>query len=262
MTYQALNYEVSECIATITLNRPDQLNAMNRRMMEEIIDAVGLVHLDASVRVAVITGAGRAFMAGADLKEYARQTREEFIGFQTLGRQIYAAIEGCSKPVIAAVNGHAFGGGLEIALACDMMVAAEGAKMGLPEILLNLIPGGGGTQRLPRKLGSNLATELLLSGRTVTAEELHARGLVNHLYPRDTFAVDARAFAATFADKSPEALQILKPLIQLAAGPANPAHQSIENEALSRFYQSDAGQQKIREFLEKSEARAKEKAGR
>lgn len=262
MDYQYITYEVSDGIATLTFNRPDQLNAMNRRMMEEIIAVLDQVQIDEAVRVVLITGAGRAFMAGADIKEYARQSREEFIGFQTLGRQIYAGIEGCCKPIIAAVNGHAFGGGLEIALACDMMVAAEGTKMGLPEILLNLIPGGGGTQRLPRKLGPNLAAELLLSGRTVTAEELHARGLVNQLYSRESFAPDARAFAATFADKSPEALRVLKPLIQLASGAANPAHQAIENEALSRFYQSEAGQSKIREFLEKSEARAKEKAVR
>ena len=258
--YTTLTFEDKNGIAVVTFNRPDQLNAMNRRMMEEIIDAVNRIHLSDTVRVGVLTGAGRAFMAGADIKEYARQTREEFISFQTLGRQLYAALEGNEKPIIAAINGHAFGGGLEIALACDMIVAAEGAKMGLPEILLNLIPGGGGTQRLPRKLGPTLAAELVLSGRTATAEELHARGLINHLYPRERFHEATLAFAATFADKSPEALQILKQLVQLAHGPTNPAHQAIENEALARFYQSKPGQAKIREFLDKSEARAREKA--
>jgi len=259
MNYETITYELSEGIATVTFNRPAQLNAMNRRMMEEIIHAVQRFDMDPEVRVAILTGSGKAFMAGADIKEYAQQTDAEFESFQTLGRGLYTALEANTKPVVAAINGYAFGGGLEIALACDMIVAAEAAKMGLPEILLNLIPGGGGTQRLPRKLGINRANELLMSGRTVTAEEMQDWGCINHIYPRDNFATDARNFAAEFADKSPEALRILKQLSQIAAGAFNPAAQAIENEALSRFYRSDGGQAQIQSFYQKSLQRERER---
>lgn len=251
-----LIYDVSEGIATITFNRPDQLNAMNRRLMEELIHAIQRLDGDPEARVGLLTGAGRAFMAGADLKEYASQTDAEFDSFQILGRGLYASLEANRKPVIAAVNGHALGGGLEIALACDLMVAAEGAKLGLPEILLHLIPGGGGTQRLPRKLGQTRANELLLTGRLATAEEMHAWGVVNHVYPRETFAAEARAFAATLADKSPEALGILKQLTQLAAGAFNPAAQALENEALARLHRTPEARSKLAEFVAASEARA------
>jgi enoyl-CoA hydratase/carnithine racemase len=260
MNYQHLLYETVEGITTIFFNRPDQLNAMNRRMMEEIIHAVQRLDTDPDARVGLLTGSGKAFMAGADIKEYARQSEAEFESFQALGRNLYAALEANTKPVIAAVNGYAFGGGLEIALACDMMVAAEGAKMGLPEILLHLIPGGGGTQRLPRKLGLNRANEMLMSGCTVTAEAMQAWGCINHIYPRDTFTEETRAFAATFADKSPEALRVLKQLSQVATGPFNPSAQALENEALGRFYRSEAGQSKIQQFYQQSLERAKAKA--
>jgi enoyl-CoA hydratase/carnithine racemase len=255
MTYLHLDYAVSGGIATITFNRPDQLNAMNRRLMEELIAAVTRLDGDPEARVGVLTGAGRAFMAGADLKEYARQTEEAFESFQILGRGLYAALEGNRKPVIAALNGHALGGGLEIALACDLIVAAAGAKLGLPEILLDLIPGGGGTQRLPRKLGLTRANELLFTGRLATAEEMHAWGVVNHVYPRETFAADAHAFAATIADKAPAALRVLKQLTQLAAGAFDPAAQALENEALGRFYQTPGARAKLEGFLAQSEAR-------
>ena len=256
MNYQHLDYAVSEGIATITFHRPDQLNAMNRRLMEELIHAVQRLDGDPAARVGVLTGAGRAFMAGADLKEYASQSDAEFDSFQILGRSLYAALEGNRKPVVAAVNGHALGGGLEIALACDLIVAAEGAKLGLPEILLHLIPGGGGTQRLPRKLGQTRANELLLTGRLATAAEMHAWGVVNHVYARETFAQEVRSFAATLADKSSQALAIIKQLTQLAAGAFNPAAQAIENEALARFHRTPEARAKLAEFVAASEARA------
>jgi len=254
MSYEHILFSIKDRIAWLTFNRPDQLNAMNARMMDEIIDALGQVNVADSnmVRVCVITGAGKAFMAGADIKEYARQTREQFEAFQTKGRSLYAAIEGNAKPVIAAINGYAFGGGFEIALACDMIVAAENAKMGLPEILLNLIPGGGGTQRLPKKIGINLANELLMTGRTATAEEMHHHGLINHLYPLDTFLEKTEEFAATIADKEPDRLQMLKQLTQMSAGGVETAAQSLENMALSAFYRSEAGQAKVQEFYQKS----------
>lgn len=255
MNNQPVLYEVEAGIATITFNRPAQLNAMNRAMMQAIVDALDRLHADPAARVGLLTGGGRAFMAGADLKEYATQTPEAFDAFQALGRRIYLAIEGNAKPVIAALNGHAFGGGLEIALACDLIVAAQGAKMGLPEILLNLIPGGGGTQRLPRKLGIMRANDLLFTGRTVTAEEMHSWGVINHVYPREVFMQETIAFAGLIAAQSSEALRALKQLTQMAAGSINNPAQAFENDVLARLYQTPEAKAKLREFLARSESR-------
>lgn len=253
--YQFITYTVADSIGRIVFNRPDQLNAMNRVIMDELIHALSVINADSAVRVGLLTGAGKAFMAGADIKEYARQTEAEFDTFQTRGRELYAAIEGNAKPVVAAVNGYAFGGGLEIALACDLMVAVEGAKMGLPEITLGLIPGGGGTQRLPRKIGLNRANELLMTGNTVTAEQFMAWGLVNHIYPRESFATESEAFAREVAQRPADALRILKQLSRLAAGSMDTAAQAIENEALSRLYKSTEGQERIQAFCRESEER-------
>jgi len=172
--YENIIFNIEDKIAWLKFNRPQQLNAMNSDMMNEIIDA--LKKIDAAsadhIRVAVITGIGKAFMAGADIKEYASQTEAQFNDFQKNGRNVYTLIEENSKPVIAAINGFAFGGGLEIALACDMIVAAEGAKMGLPEILLNLIPGGGGAIRLAKKIGVNRTNEIVMGGKKSLADGL------------------------------------------------------------------------------------------
>jgi enoyl-CoA hydratase/3-hydroxypropionyl-coenzyme A dehydratase len=254
MTYQYILFNVKDKIAWLTFNRPEQLNAMNAQMMNEIIHALGEINVadPKQVRVAVVTGAGKAFMAGADIKEYAQQTQQQFENFQTKGYSLYAAIENNTKPVIAAINGYAFGGGLEIALACDMIVAVKGVKMGLPEILLNLIPGGGGATRLSKKIGVNLANEMIMTGRTVLAEEMHRHGLINYLYPKDIFIEKITEFAASFVDKEPDRLLAIKQLTQLSAGGVSTHAQSIENAALNNFYRSNEGQEKIQEFYKKS----------
>ena len=257
MEYQTIRYNVRDGLAHLSFNRPDQLNAMNRAMMEEIITALGEINADPSVRAGLITGEGKAFMAGADIKEYSRQTEAEFDAFQTRGRELYAAIEGNARPVVAAINGYAFGGGLEIALACDLIVAREGAKMGLPEIQLGLIPGGGGTQRLPRRIGLQRANELLMTGRTATAEELHDWGLINQLLPMEGFAEQAETYARQLTDKPPAALRVLKQLSRMAAGSMDSAAQALENEALSRLYKSPEGRERIAAFARKSLEREK-----
>lgn len=254
MNYQHILFDVKDKVAWLTFNRPEQLNAMNAQMMNEIVHALGEINEadPKQVRVAVITGAGKAFMAGADIKEYAQQTQEQFEAFQATGHSLYAGIEGNAKPIIAAINGYAFGGGFEIALACDMIVAVEGAKMGLPEILLNLIPGGGGTLRLSKKIGVNLANEMIMTGRTMLAEEMHRHGPVNYLYPKDSFIKKVTEFATSFTNKEPDRLQAIKKLTQLSAGGVSMDAQSIENAALNNFYRSKEGQEKIQEFYKKS----------
>jgi enoyl-CoA hydratase/carnithine racemase len=259
MTYQHILFSVKDKIAWLIFNRPEQLNAMNAQMMIEIIHALNEINIadPDQLRVAVITGTGKAFMAGADIKEYALQTQQQFETFQNKGYSLYASIENNAKPVIAAINGYAFGGGLEIALACDMIVAVEGAKMGLPEILLNLIPGGGGTMRLSKKIGVTLANEMIMTGRTVLAEEMHRHGLINYLYPKDIFIEKTTEFATTFADKEPDRLQAIKQITQLSTGGVSPAVQNIESKALNNFYQSIEGKEKIQEFYKKSQEKKK-----
>ena len=165
---------------------------------------------------------------------------------------MYAAIENNSKIMIAALNGYAFGGGFEIALACDMMVAATGTKMGLPEILLNLIPGGGGTLRLARKIGTNLTNEIVMTGRTLLAEEMEASGLINHIYPRENFMESVTEFANSFANQLPDRLQAIKELSNEALNGITPTLQAKEAAALGKFYQSKEGQEKIQAFYNKS----------
>ncbi|TRX50031.1 enoyl-CoA hydratase/isomerase family protein [Fulvivirga sp. M361] len=254
MEFEFIEYVVADRVGLIKFNRPDQLNAMNRQMMHEIIQALGLVNVAASedVAVCVITGNGKAFMAGADIKEYAQQTKEQFEAFQTKGRSLYAAIEGNTKPIIAAINGYAFGGGFEIALSCDMILARQYAKMGLPEINLNLIPGGGGTQRLAKKLGTNITNELIMTGRTVTAEEMYEHGIINHIYSKEEFESKTKEFVRELTGKPADRLEVIKQLTQLGVGGVDLSALCIENASLSRFYQSREGQTKVQEFYQNS----------
>ena len=254
MKYEHIILDINNKIAWLKFNRPEQLNAMNALMMDEIIHALDFVDkADTSeIGVVVITGAGKAFMAGADIKEYAQQTEAQFDAFQLKGHSLYAGIENNSKVVIAAINGYAFGGGFEIALACDMIVASAGAKMGLPEILLNLIPGGGGSLRLTKKIGINLTNEIVMTGRTLVAEEMHARGVINYIYPRENFIEKATEFAQTFAAQLPDRLLAIKQLTQEAANGITPALQAKEAAALGKFYRSKEGQEKIQAFYNKS----------
>ena len=254
MKYEHIILDINNKIAWLKFNRPEQLNAMNAAMMDEIIHALDYVDkADTSeIGVVVITGAGKAFMAGADIKEYAKQTEAEFDAFQLKGHSLYAGIENNSKIVIAAINGYAFGGGFEIALACDMIVASAGAKMGLPEILLNLIPGGGGSLRLTKKIGINLTNEIVMTGRTIVAEEMHDRGVINYIYPRENFIEKATEFAQTFAAQLPDRLLAIKQLTQEAANGITPALQAKEAALLGKFYRSKEGQEKIQSFYNKS----------
>ena len=254
MKYENIILEINNKIAWLKFNRPEQLNAMNALMMDEIIHALDFVDkADTSeIGVVVITGAGKAFMAGADIKEYAQQTEAQFDAFQLKGHSLYAGIENNSKVVIAAINGYAFGGGFEIALACDMIVASAGAKMGLPEILLNLIPGGGGSLRLTKKIGINLTNEIVMTGRTLVAEEMHDRGVINYIYPRENFIEKATEFAQTFAAQLPDRLLAIKQLTQEAATGITPALQAKEAGLLGKFYRSKEGQEKIQAFYNKS----------
>src|SRR5262245_14842140 len=259
-TYRTLTVEKRGRVALVTFRRADQLNAMNKAMQAEITAVFLALSNDDAVGAIVVTGEGRGFMAGADIKEYAAQTPAEFDAFQAAGTAMYAAIEENRKPVIAAVNGYALGGGMELVLCADLVVASEFAKLGLPEIKLGLIPGGGGTQRCVAKLGRNRAAMLLLTGAIIPASELVAAGLVNEVLEADRLMPRALELAEMIAAEPPAAVEGLKRLIAAAGRPVDlPGGLALEREILGGLYRSETGQARIKAFAEKSQARGDHK---
>jgi enoyl-CoA hydratase len=211
MTEEPLRYEAADGVATVTLNRPDVLNAMNQGMREALTYRFTALATDDEVRVIVVTGAGeRAFSVGADVREFvAPQTPVRFRDQRRLV-DFRRAMDRCPQPIIAAINGLALGGGLELALACDIRIAAAGATLGLTEINLAIIPGGGGTQRLPRLVGRGKALEMILTGARLPAEEALRIGLVERVVPDGEVLKAATALAQTIAAKAPVAVRFAK----------------------------------------------------
>ena len=181
MAFQNLTLEVADRIATLSINRPDKLNALNDATIAEIGHAFDEMRLDDSVSGIIVTGAGRAFVAGADISELASQTPVLAKGRSRAGQDVFRRIETCPKPVIAAVNGFALGGGCELAMACHIRIASEAAKFGQPESKLGILPGFGGSQRLARLVGKGRAIQLLLTGEMIDAAEAYRIGLVNRV---------------------------------------------------------------------------------
>jgi len=184
MTYQTLLFDVRDGIALITINRPDKLNALNDQVMAELADVAQRLATDDAIRGAILTGAGpKAFVAGADIGDLAKQGPFDGKARALRGQAVLRRLETCGKPVIAAVNGFALGGGCELAMACHLRIASENAKFGQPELKLGIAPGYGGTQRLPRLVGRGVALQLILTGETIDAREAHRIGLVNKVVP-------------------------------------------------------------------------------
>lgn len=211
MTADILSVEEKEGIVLLTLNRPEVMNSLNFAMLRAIRDNIEAVRHRADVRVVVITGAGeKAFCAGADLKERATLSPEQVKEFIRTIRDVFTGIELLGKPVIAAVNGIALGGGTELALACDIRIASTAATMGLTETRLAIIPGGGGTQRLPRLVGKGKAKELIFTGRRVGADEALSIGLVNQVCPPAELLDEARKMAQMICEAGPIAVEQAK----------------------------------------------------
>lgn len=210
MSYQNLLIADEGAVRTITINRPDQLNALNRATIDELDRALTEAEADRSVRVVIITGSGpKAFVAGADIKEFAHFSVEEGKALSADGHnKLFDHVERLNKPVIAAVNGFALGGGLELAMSCHFRVASETAKLGLPEVGLGVIPGYGGTQRLARLVGKGKAMEMIFLGGAgmIKADEALQWGLVNHVVPADQLLAKCNELAAAIAKNSPTAL--------------------------------------------------------
>jgi enoyl-CoA hydratase/carnithine racemase len=215
--FDTIKLTIGNGLATLLFNRPDQLNAMNDRMMREIIEALKTIGADPSVAVAVVRGEGRAFMAGADIKEYAARTTTEFNHFQHQGTELYELIENSPVPFIAAVNGFALGGGFEIALACDLIIAAESARLGLPEVHLGLIPGGGGIQRLLQRTGLNRLKEIVLLGGSHPAHQFYDWGIVNAVVADDAFDALTEQWVEKLKRRPRQSVAALKELLRPAS---------------------------------------------
>jgi enoyl-CoA hydratase len=208
MAFTTLLYAVSDGIARITLNRPDKLNALNGVVIAELGDAIGHVEGDPGVRGVILTGAGpKAFVAGADISEIAEQGATEGKARALAGQLVFRRLERCGKPVIAAVNGFALGGGCELAMACHLRVASESAKFGQPEVKLGIGPGYGGTVRLPRLVGKGRALELLLTGQMIDAQEAWRIGLVNRVVPADRLLDETEQLLRTILENGPLAIR-------------------------------------------------------
>jgi enoyl-CoA hydratase len=197
MTYELLTFDVADRIATITVNRPDKLNALNDALMAELGIAIDEARRRSDVGAVLLTGAGRAFVAGADIGELVDQTAVEGKARAERGQQVFRKFETSPKPTLAAVNGFALGGGCELAMACHLRLASETAKFGQPEVKLGIVPGYGGTQRLPRLVGKGRALQLLLTGETIDAAEAWRIGLVNRVLPAAELLPAARALLTT-----------------------------------------------------------------
>jgi enoyl-CoA hydratase/3-hydroxyacyl-CoA dehydrogenase len=199
--------EVFNQVAIITMNRPEAMNALNEKVLRELQETITQVHDDASVRAVILTGEGSAFVAGADIRTMLAKTLDEIESFTRFGQSVMDAVERLDKPVIAAINGFALGGGLELALACDIRLASTNARLGFPEVGLGIFPGFGGTQRAPRLIGKGPACELIFSGIHISAEEAARIGLVNRVIPPRQLMIEARLLADRIASQGPLAVR-------------------------------------------------------
>jgi len=206
MSYSNLTFDVADRIATITVNRPDKLNALNDATIAELGLAIDEANARTDVAAVLLTGAGRAFVAGADISELASQTPLEAQQRARAGQRVFRRFETSPKPTIAVVNGFSLGGGCELAMSCHVRVASEKAKFGQPEVKLGIVPGFGGSQRLPRLIGRGAALKLLLTGDMIDATEAHRLGLADEVVPAELLMERARALAATMIANAPLAL--------------------------------------------------------
>ena len=206
MAYEHLTFDVADRIATITVNRPDKLNALNDHLMSELGAAMDEALTRADVGAVLLTGAGRAFVAGADIAELGTQSAIDGKARAERGQRTFRKFETSPKPTLAAVNGFALGGGCELAMACHLRIASDKAKFGQPEVKLGIVPGYGGTQRLPRLVGKGRALELLLTGEMIDANEAYRIGLVNRVVSGDALIETSRALLGTMLKQGPAAV--------------------------------------------------------
>ena len=255
MSYENIRYELRDSIAVVTLDRPKVLNALNAATLGELEAVFATIAADESIRAVLLTGAGeKAFAAGADISELAKVSAAEGQSLAQRGQRIFASIENCGKPVIACINGFALGGGCELALACTLRIGSEAARLGQPEVKLGLIPGYGGSQRLPRLVGKGAALKILLTGEILSATEALRIGLLDEVVPADKLLARGEEIARAIAAVAPFAVR--QCLAAVHQGYDLPLAQALELEA-SLFGLCCATEDKAegtRAFLEKRAA--------
>ncbi len=258
--YETLKLEREESILWITINRQHRLNAFNDVLMEELSDALDTVEGDPSVKCLVITGEGdRAFSAGADLTMFSKATPVKAESFSRIGQKVFGKIEEMSKPVIAAINGFALGGGLELALACDFRVAAEHSELGSPEVTLGLIPGWGGTQRLVRIIGLARAKELVMLGNRLKAEEALKIGLVTKVVHYDKLKDEVRELAKRLSDGPPVALKYAKHALNFGTQVPLEAGLRLESGLMGLTFSTEDIKEGVEAFMSRRKAEFKGK---
>jgi len=256
--YNNVLYRVEDSIAFITLNRPKALNALNTETLGELDAAVSAAGKDENVKAVVITGEGRAFVAG-DISQMRGLTVQEGRNMTILGQEVFTRIENLDKPVIAAVNGFALGGGCELAMACDIRVASDKAKFGQPEVNLGIIPGYGGTQRLPRLVGKGAAKYLIFTGEMISAEEAFRIGLADKVVPAEELMDSVIALAKVIMSKAPIAIKMAKHAINNGLNVDLKSGVAYEAEAYTTTFSTEDRVEGMSAFLEKRQAEFKNK---
>ena len=248
----AIKISKNKQIGILTINRPDSLNAMNGEVLMEFINELKKIQSEKDIRAIIITGSGeKAFIAGADIKLMQKMNREEAFDFANLGQELANLIEKSDKPVIAAVNGYALGGGCEIALSCHLRIASDNAVFAQPEVKIGLLPGWGGTQRLPRIIGRGLANEIILTGRNVLAKEALDIGLVNKVVPQEELINTCFDIANMIIKNSPNAIAESIKLVRLAAGTNLEKGLYKEAKLFSELFETEETAEGLTAFVEK-----------
>jgi enoyl-CoA hydratase len=252
MSDDGLGFEARGTVAVLTLRRPEQLNALNAELVSGLRDRVDAIAADDDLRCVVVTGEGKAFSAGADIKEFGElDGPTEFRGFIQHLERTLRALEMLPKPAIAAVNGVAFGGGLELAAACDLRVADPRARFGVPEIKLGLLPGAGGTQRLPRLVPVAVAKQMLLTGDPIDAKEAWRVGLVNEVTEEGRCEARAVELATELAERAPLGLAAAKELVDQGAATSLDAALALERETVTMLFDTDDRVEGVAAFVER-----------
>ena len=249
-SYETLLIEAHGPVTLIRLNRPEALNALNAALLSDLEAALEAAEADPAVGCIVLTGSARAFAAGADIKEMADKSYADMFLADTFARSA-RRIEACRKPIIAAVSGFALGGGCELAMMCDFILAADTAKFGQPEINLGVMPGIGGTQRLTRFVGKSKAMEMILTGRMMDAAEAERAGLISRILPADTLVEEALAVAAKIAAQSPVAVMMNKELVETAYETTLSAGVAVERRLFHSLFAFDDQKEGMAAFVEK-----------
>lgn len=244
-----VNPQVEQHIALIQINRPKELNALNRELMHELKDALQQLDANDQVRVIILTGNEKAFAAGADIKQMSEATTMDMVRLDQFS--VWDQVKKTKKPLIAAVSGFALGGGCELMMHCDLIVASETARIGQPEIKLGVMPGAGGTQRLTRSLGKALAMELVLTGRSLTAEEALKAGLINKVVPVELYLQEAIKLAMQVAENSPIAAQLAKEAVLQAFNTTLDDGLLFERKNFYLCFASEDQKEGMRAFVEK-----------